>query len=406
MNTLRPVLEIARWEFFRWFKWKDQFFTLGMSLLLGIAIWGGKALLETTPAQKFRIVILNHESDTVGFASAGRIEFTPAGDRTEESILKALAGNEIDGFLVVRNHRDAELIVSKDPLWKSELENILTVQRLEMQLTKSQMSSGLPADRVRPFQLRVRIHGTEAARNDTVHRIGAGVLLGLMLVGVMFSAASQFVSITGEKQLRITEQIISAVTPQQWIDGKILGISAFSLVRLLNLVLGVLLFLVIGDYFGTEADDPRMDIPIALADPFLILVVLLVCVGGFVFWNTSFAALASTINDPNTSSKTTLLFVPFIVSIGLAIAAAFRNPESTLAQVLTLFPATGPATLTARLVLTDVAVWEIGGSFLLLAGSSWLMRRAAAKVFRVGMLMYGKEPTTRELWRWIRETHM
>lgn len=268
-----------------------------------------------------------------------------------------------------------------------------------MKLKESHISSEQLAELFRPFRLRVLIHGTESARIGTSDKVAAGVLLGLMLIGVMFSAGSQFVSITAEKQLRVTEQIISAVTAQQWIDGKILGTSAFSLVRLLNLAMSVLLFVFVGKYFRAE-----LEIPFALANPPLIVVLLLLNIGGFFFWNTFFAALAATINDPNTSSKTALLFVPFILSIGLALAAAFKNPYSVLSQVLTIFPPTGPAALSARLVLADVSVWEIVGCFLLLAASSWLMRKAAAKVFRLGILMYGKEPTIRELWRWIRET--
>lgn len=116
MSKLQTVLEIARWEFFRWFKWKDQFFTLGFSLLLGVAIWGGQSLVEKTAADKIRIVILNPEADSINVSAEGRMEFTTAGVRTEEELRESLTRHEIDGILIVRNLDEAELIVAKEPV--------------------------------------------------------------------------------------------------------------------------------------------------------------------------------------------------------------------------------------------------------------------------------------------------
>jgi ABC-2 type transport system permease protein len=402
MSNVMTVLEIAKWEFFRWFKWKDQFITLAVWLILGAAFWGGQWLIGRSAAEKIRIVALYSEGETFRFQSDGRIEFAEPGEKTEEQLRQTVLEGELEGILIVKNLDEAELIVSKEPRWVGELENALTVQRRQMKLKQSEISSAQLADLLRHFQLHVRppeADGDTSPRIGIAEKIAAGILLGLMLVmGVMFSAGSQFISITGEKQLRVTEQIIAAVSAQQWIDGKILGISAFSFVRLINVAVSVALFLIVGKYLGTG-----FDIPITLVNPLLVVVLLLLNIAGFFFWNTFFAALSATINDPNTSSKTTLVFAPFIVSIGLALGATFKNPDSTLAHILSIVPPTGPAAISARLVLTEVLWWEIVVCFSVLVLSSWLMRKAAAKVFRLGILMYGKEPTTKEIWRWMRE---
>jgi ABC-2 type transport system permease protein len=404
MSNVMTVLEIAKWEFFRWFKWKDQFITLAVWLILGAAFWGGQWLIGRSAAEKIRIVALYSEGEAFRFQSDGRMEFAEPGEKTEEQLRQTVLEGELEGILIVKNLDEAELIVSKEPRWVGELENALTAQRQQMKLKQSEISSAWrlsATDLFRHFQLHVRppeADGDTSPRIGTAEKIAAGILLGLMLMGVLFSAGSQFISITGEKQLRVTEQIIAAVTAQQWIDGKILGISAFSFVRLINIAVSMTLFLLVGKYLGTG-----FDIPIILVNPLLIVVLLLLNIGGFFFWNTFFAALSATINDPNTSSKTTLVFAPFIVSIGLALGATFKNPDSTLAHILSIVPPTSPAAISARLVFTEVLWWEIVACFFVLVISSWMMRKAAARVFRLGILMYGKEPTTKEIWRWMRE---
>lgn len=397
MGSIKTVLEIARWEFYRWFKWKDQFVTLAIWLILGAVFWGGQWLIEKSSIEKIRIVVLYPKDETFKFQSDGRIGFSERGERNEEQLRQALEENELDGILIVKNLDEAELVVSKDPSWKWELENALTVQRQQIKLSQSEISSAQLSDLMRQFQLHVQVYGDKAPRIGTAEKIAAGFLIGLMFLGVIFSAGSQFISITGEKQLRVTEQIIAAVTAQQWIDGKILGISAFSFVRLINVAVSMLIFFLIGNYIGSG-----FDIPVTLENPLVIVVLLLLNIGGFFFWNTFFASLSATINDPNTSSKTSLVFMPFIVAIGLALIAAIKNPDSILAHILSIIPPTSPAAISARLVLTEVPLWEINTCFFVLFISIWIMRIAAAKVFRLGILMYGKEPTVREIWRWIR----
>ena len=93
---------------------------------------------------------------------------------------------------------------------------------------------------------------------------------------------------------------------------------------------------------------------------------------------------------------------PVIATIGAGLLA-LKNPDSILVQVLAIFPATAPAALSSRLVLTETSAWEVIVSCLLLIISIWIMRTAAGKVFHLGILMYGKEPSFKELLRWMRE---
>jgi ABC-2 type transport system permease protein len=95
------------------------------------------------------------------------------------------------------------------------------------------------------------------------------------------------------------------------------------------------------------------------------------------------------------------MLLPIVVTVIAAIAVV-KDAGSTVSLALSFFPATAPAAMAGRLVLGDVPSWHVLASLLLLAGAIWLMRTAAGKVFQLGILMYGKEPSMKELWRWMR----
>jgi ABC-2 type transport system permease protein len=82
--------------------------------------------------------------------------------------------------------------------------------------------------------------------------------------------------------------------------------------------------------------------------------------------------------------------------------AVLRDPDSMLSRGLALFPLTSVPALPVRMVLSDPGALEIAASIALLAGAIWLTRRIAGRIFEVGMLLYGKEPTWREMARWAR----
>ena len=119
-------------------------------------------------------------------------------------------------------------------------------------------------------------------------------------------------------------------------------------------------------------------------------------------WNTFFGLIAATIDDPNTSSRGSLMLLP---AVPLAFAfLGLAQPDTLLMRVLSILPPTSPIILPLRLVLTEVAWWEVALALALLAVTIWLLRRAAGKVFALGILMYGKEPSWSETIWWIRAT--
>ncbi len=117
-----------------------------------------------------------------------------------------------------------------------------------------------------------------------------------------------------------------------------------------------------------------------------------------------FGMVAATISDPSNSSRNALLFLPFLPFLPLGVAfAGLGNPDALSMKALSLIPFPSPAVMPVRLVLGEVAWWEFALSVVLLVAGIGILRRAAGIIFGLGMLMYGKEPSLGEMWRWLRE---
>ncbi len=395
MARARLVYEVAIWEFRRWYKIRDQVITLVLSLVIGLAVWGGITLLSRNAAEPVTIAVQGREVLLFTPPPSGRITLAPDDGRSEAALRQAVDDEEIDGLLLIETTDRARLVVKKDPVWLPELQATLTEARRAHDLGNLGISSVQLAEVLAPYEVAVSYTASASEPTSRPVRITAVVILVLMLVGVMMGLTFQFVAITGEKQTRVTEQVVSAITAQTWIDGKILGISLVALATLLTYLVSIVIFLAMSWVVGRN-----IPIPLGVVGPEIWLVLIPLAALGFLFWNTAFAAIAATIDDPNTSARGGLMMLP-LLSMVLAILRV-ENPEGALTQFLAVFPVTSPAFLTLRLMLTTVPVWEILLALVLLLAAVALMRRAAGKIFGMGILMYGKEPSWTEMLRCIR----
>jgi len=188
-------------------------------------------------------------------------------------------------------------------------------------------------------------------------KIATAAILGFGLTILLTGFGTIFVGITGEKTHRVTEQMMAM--------GR-----------------------------------PSISLPPIASDFGMLALILLITLLGVAMWFSFMAALAATIDDPNSSTRSLLLFVPML-PMGLAFAL-LDKADSTAALVFSIFPLTSMAVLPLRLVMTSVAWWEVALSLAVLLGAVFVFRTAAGKVFATAMLMHGKEPTPREIWRWVR----
>jgi ABC-2 type transport system permease protein len=397
MNNLRMIFEVARWEFLRFFKLRDLVLSLLMTgFAVAVGLWAGDIIDWVSGDSKAKVVVLNQETLPFQLPAKSAIELIPGAGRSDDEWRAAVGRKEVAGLLVLRSVDEAELLVYKQPVWRAELMTALSSARREARLKTANISPQELSILLAPFQIDIRFHEAGGKPAQTAEFIFALSFVSLVLIGVLSGVGYLFAGVTGEKQLRVTEQVIAAISPQTWMDGKILGLSALALVSVLNLGCGALLAALVSKLFGAS-----LPISLAMIHPILLLQFLTMAMLGFLLWFAFLAALAATINDPQTSARSAIMLLP---ALPLSFAfSALKNPDTWLMKLLGVLPFTSPAVMPARLVLTDVAWWEFLAAIVLLLGTIWLLRRAAGKIFEVGVLMYGKEPSWREMWRWVRE---
>ncbi|MDD5719509.1 MAG: ABC transporter permease [Candidatus Krumholzibacteria bacterium] len=222
------------------------------------------------------------------------------------------------------------------------------------------------------------------------------VVIGTMLLGLFTGFGYVFVAITAEKTQRTTESLLSIFSPQEWIDGKIAGLTGVVLVSLINYLAAWFLWQAVSwRFFGGS-----VALPSGLGSLDLVWSCLFAA-AGFAFWFTLFALVAATIDDPNSSGRSALMFLPFI-PLGV-VFAGLDTPDAGWMRTLALLPGVSPSAMPVRILRGDPAAWEIALSFGLLLAGALALRWAAGRVFGASMLMTGKEPGLREIWRWLRE---
>jgi ABC-2 type transport system permease protein len=322
-----------------------------------------------------------------------RLKFTPAPTDTAERT-RQLDEGDVGGVLTRRVDGSFELYVKKDPRYLMELRRILAELVRRERLSVSGMSASQLESILASPDVSVRFTDPDRQRTGIAERVIAAMFLGLVFMSVFTGMAYLLTGITGEKQLRVTESITAIIPPQAWIDGKILGIGAYSMATIANMILGGIVLATIA---RLTWDFP---IPNIIVRPWVIVILVVFSGLAVAMWNAAFAAFASTIDDPNTSTRTSIMFLPFL-PMAMSVSV-LRDPDHIASRVLSLFPLTSPSAMPLRVILSNPGPVEIVAAIALLVGTVWLFRRLAGRIFEVGMLMYGKEPTMREMWRWAR----
>lgn len=392
------VRRIASWEFNRFVKWKQQAIGIVVMLVVGALSGSLTSLVKNARGKDVRVAVLGAAQLGFPLPAVDGVTWMSEGYPTESAARDAVANDSVGGVLMVRSSTAADVVVRKRAAWTTNVERALTATRQEHAFASLPIGEAGRAELLAPFAVTVSTATLRNGATDASSRLITGGILMFGILVLFNGFASLFTGITGEKQQRITEQIIAIVTPQTWMDGKILGLAGAALAGTLLFSATALALLtalpkLLGNSSFTMPGMPSEILP--------LLVVVLVTLLGIVMWFSFMAAIAATIDDPNSSPRSALLLIP-VLPLGLAFTLMSR-PDTVVAQLLSVFPLTSMAVLPIRLLLTSVPWWEPVLAVMLLAGAAWSFRRVAGTIFAVGILMHGKEPSWGETWRWLRE---
>lgn len=256
-------------------------------------------------------------------------------------------------------------------------------------------------------------------------------LLGIVLTFLLYMCLLLYgqmvmTSIIEEKNNRVLEIIVSSVKPTKLMLGKICGIGLVAVTQIV--IWGVLLASISAfvlpavmspqvsadlTAYGTAGVDPTQlstDIDMLqmmsmLGDTMYILqlfgLLLLFLIGGFMLYAAIYAAIGSAVdNIQDASQLQSIIVIPVVLGIVFGMSAA-SDPSSTLSMWTSMIPFTSPMVMMARIPF-GISAWEIVTSLVILYVSFFIMVWVAAKIYRVGIFMYGKKPTVKELIRWAR----
>ena len=268
----------------------------------------------------------------------------------------------------------------------------------------------------------------EAHAKSSVVATGTGFVLGMILYMFLLIYGSMVMqSVIEEKNSRVLEVMVSSVRPFDLMMGKILGVASVAIVQVLLwgvLIAGVGALVMphlmpedvmasaqamqqgMPDAASMSGMNPEMLQAVAAMTDLgyivkIFISLLLFVFGGYLLYSAMFAAVGSAVDNVQDASQ---LQMPITLPIILALLMMFvviKDPNSQLAFWFSIIPFTSPIVMMARIPY-DIPLWEVALSLVVLYASFVGMVWFAAKIYRVGIFMYGKKPSLKELFKWIR----
>jgi ABC-2 type transport system permease protein len=295
---------------------------------------------------------------------------------------------ERGGVRVVFQKRPTILTAAKPPL-PNGLEDWI-VDNLLAEVESSRRARAKAAFEPVLVYLDASGHPSSETAEETVARAGAAyVLFFLLFMNIFGSSQYLLQGLTEEKENRVMEMVLASVTPEELLLGKFLGLGAAGLLQMIVWVAmgvaGVLLLSV------------QISLP-----PLLFVLFLTYFLLGYALFGSlmlGFGALGTSARESHQIGSILSLIA---ISPLFAIAVLVEAPNGTLATVFSYVPFTAPTTMIFRYVIDPQGMpWrDLVLSALVLAVSTFLAIRFSARLFRAGLLLYGKRPGLRQIWRW------
>ena len=355
-----------------------------------------------------------------------------------EETKKKVEEGDFYGALLIPKQDSLEILAKSIEFYSKESPGMSVMNSLENKIEQKIRNIkltdfGIDLDKIKASKINTDIKmfnfsGEQSSKLINGLKIGVGAIAGyLLMMFVMIYGTSVMRSVIEEKTSRIIEIIVSSVKPFQLMLGKILGNASAGLLQFF--IWGVLLFViltVVSSIFGvdvvemqsarvpaeqmeavkqaTEGDKGQMVVQEILKLPILKLFVLFIFyfLGGFMLYSSLFAAVGAAVdNETDTQQFMLPIMLPLILGVYVGFATVMNDPHGSIAVLFSHIPFTAPIVMLMR-VPFGVSWYELLISMALLLVTFVFMVWLAAKIYRVGILMYGKKPTYKDLYKWLK----
>jgi ABC-2 type transport system permease protein len=244
----------------------------------------------------------------------------------------------------------------------------------------------------------VQVPGTGASGGGVAGLIFAAILFFILYVSILIWGQQVMMGVLEEKGSRVIEVLVSAITPFELMMGKLLGICLVGLTQV-GIWLGTVLVLTAPGIVATLAFlPPGVTLPSLTFGMIVNLAMLFIL--GFLIFATYFAAIGASFNSLQEAQQVSSIGILFVIAPAAMMNSVINDPSSKMAVAMSLFPPFTPLIMPLRIALEMPPAWQLALAYVLtlsfVTGMIWI----CARIYRVGILMYGKKPTIQEIWRW------
>lgn len=338
------------------------------------------------------------------------------------------------GLLYIPLQQDLKSYENKIQFISNDSPSLSFVAKLEStvenQLTKSNYAAlSMDIARIESAKSDVNFILSKSSGEETVKGLNEiKIIIGgafgyLIMMFIVIYGNLVMRSVIEEKTNRIIEIIISSVRPFQLMIGKIIGTSLAGILQfLIWTVLGALLFLIFSLVFGVkmgsaatvapdmlDAAQAEMSMLQLYVKEFwnlpiftMLIAFVLYFVGGYFLYSSLYAAIGAAVDNETDSQQFLLpIMMPLILAIYIGFFTVINDPHGNIATVFSFIPLTSPIVMLMRIPF-GVPMWQIVLSLAILFSTFFIVVWFASKIYRVGILMYGKKPTWKELYQWMK----
>jgi len=325
-------------------------------------------------------------------------------DMNKNSLLAKLDTKELDGILwlddkAISDHeasfyaRDTNNVIALGILQRNIRDALMKKTLMTKGMTDSDIKSAM-----QPFDMQtIKWEKGKATKSNEFAQMLSAIFLTLaMYMTVLIYGIGVMRSVLEEKKSRIMEVLMSTVTAMDLMAGKIIGVA---MVGITQIAIWTTMGAAIGSglIFSAAQALKGANLSLAMAGYFAIFFML-----GYLLYASMCAALGAMCNSEQEAQQLqTLVLMPMIVSM-MMMMLVITQPDHPIVMVMSMFPFTAPILMYTRLVVSHPPGWQVLTSIGILIVTIFIVLSITSRIYRVGILMYGKKPTLPELMKWIK----
>lgn len=375
--------------------------------------------------QNGAFINLFHSNKDVEFKNFSDLPLAKAIDSTQKQ--------EFTGLLFIPKNTNTDYLKDHIQFFSNNSPNTALISSIEQKISKTLTDRQLTKNNIdvaiiKAAQTQVALQVESFSGQQTskmagyVKMIFGGAAGYLLMMFIIIYGNMVMRSVIEEKTNRIVEIIISSVKPIHLMMGKILGTTLAGITQfLIWIFFGAILLFIASGFFGVDIMAMQQMTPAAGIDttsttfvqnllvdiaslPLLELVFcfLIYFIGGYFLYSAIYASIGAAVdNETDTQQFIFPIILPLMLGIYVGFFAVIGNPHGVVATVFSYIPLTSPIVMLMRIPF-GVAWWEVLISILILVGSVFGVTWIGAKIYRVGILMYGKKPSYKEIGKWLK----